>query len=105
MVIFYILKFVVGSKGDTKEVFDIIKKALIAGIGIQASRFLMLAALDISNIAIYSIGSIPTNVLEADANLGEKKVLRVHSTVDYAKFNTPGTEGESDESFSLFYSC
>lgn len=91
IVLFYILKYVVGVKDESSEVFGIIKKALIAGIGIQASRFIMLAMLDISNIAIYSIGSIPTNVLETDATLKGKRVLKTHSTIDYAKFNTTGT--------------
>ncbi len=104
IVLFYILKYVVGVKDESSEVFGIIKKALIAGIGIQASRFIMLAMLDISNIAIYSIGSIPTNVLETDATLKGKRVLKTHSTIDYAKFNTTGTWW-LDQSFDIYYGC
>lgn len=41
---------------DEKTPLGIIKKTLIAGILIQASRFLMAALVDVSTVATYAVG-------------------------------------------------
>jgi hypothetical protein len=46
----------------------LITNTLIAGILIQASRFLMAVAIDISTIATYGIGGLPISVLGNERN-------------------------------------
>ncbi len=55
-----------GGNTDPSSIMKSIGKALIAGIGIQASFFLIKLLLDISTIAIYSIGAMPLRVLPDD---------------------------------------
>jgi hypothetical protein len=60
-------------KGDSaKELKNLITHTLIAGILIQASRFLTAVAIDISTIATYGIGGMPISIL---GNEGTKKEL------------------------------
>jgi len=63
VVLFNVIKYAVGTSSDNKELFKIIGKAFLAGIGIQASRFVIMVLLDISTIAIYSVGAMPMNFL------------------------------------------
>jgi len=65
---------------------DIIKKTLIAGILIQASRFLMAALVDVSTIATYAIGGLPLSVLK-NTDIGKEKILMVNSVIDLDKFS------------------
>jgi hypothetical protein len=61
LFLFFLLKSLAGDKGnDTKEV---VKKTLIAGVLIQASRFVVAAAVDISTIATYGVGGLPLSIL------------------------------------------
>ncbi len=62
-----ILGNLVGKK--TMDVKDIITKTLIAGILIQASWFLMWAAIDLSTIAVSAVGSFPSSFLSSDTTL------------------------------------
>ncbi|MBP7842213.1 hypothetical protein KA037_06250 [Patescibacteria group bacterium] len=39
----------------TSKITEVIKKCIIAGIGIQASRFLLAATIDLSTVATYGI--------------------------------------------------
>lgn len=50
-------------KGKTEEIKKTIQNTLIAGILIQASRFITAAAVDISTIATYAIGGMPLSVM------------------------------------------
>lgn len=68
------------SKWWTKPVVDTIKKAIIAGIVIQLSRFLVAAIIDISTIATYAVGWMPMSILKTDANMAKTKILQ--SNVD-----------------------
>ena len=42
---------------------DLIKKTLIASILIQASWFILMAAVDLSTILTYTVGAIPTTLV------------------------------------------
>lgn len=64
---------------------DIIKKTLIAGILIQASRFLMAALIDISTIATYAVWWLPLSVLK-DTDIGKQKILMVNGVIDLDQF-------------------
>jgi hypothetical protein len=61
-------------QSDQKAIFTTIKKALFAGIGIQVSWFVMIALLDISTIAIYSIGAMPLSVVD-DTDVGNQYIV------------------------------
>ena len=59
---------------------DLIKKTLIASILIQASWFILMAAVDISTVLTYSVGAIPTTlVATADQKFQDEKMLKMHS--------------------------
>lgn len=66
---------------DKNEIFWIVKKILLAGILIQASRFILSAVIDISTIATYAIGWMPLTILK-NSNLGDQKILWVNSTMN-----------------------
>lgn len=78
----------------------IIKKTLIAGVLIQASRFLMAALVDISTIATYAVGGLPLSVLK-NTEIGNQKILAVHSQMDLDKFSA---FNERNEGFKVRYS-
>lgn len=86
LVLWEIIKniFAVGDKG--KAAFGVIKKALIWGIWIQASWFLLAALIDISTIATVGIGWLPLSILHWDNApsqcLADKQVLGVGSQLD-----------------------
>lgn len=105
MVLFAIIKSVLSGSGewsmkDEKSPLGIIKKTLIAGILIQASRFLMAALVDVSTVATYAVGWLPLNVLKKTP-IGEKRILMVNSTLDLDKFSVFSEEGEG---FKVRYS-
>ena len=72
---------------------DIIKKTLIAGILIQASRFLMAALVDVSTIATYAVGGLPLSVLK-NTDIGSQKILTVNSSLDLSQFSVISAGGE-----------
>jgi hypothetical protein len=88
MVLIQILKNVFSMWEKGKGVFDVIKKAVIAGIGIQASWFMLAALIDISTIATYGIGWLPLTVLtQVDTDIGNQKVLGVEARLDLSNTN------------------
>jgi len=99
MVLFAIIKNLFMPK-DEKWPIDIIKKTLIAGILIQASRFLMAAMVDISTIATYAVGWLPLSVLK-NTDIGKQKILTVNSEIDLDKFSSLS---EKWEDFRIWYS-
>lgn len=104
MVLFEILKnfFTTGESG--KKAFEVIKKALIAWVLIQASWFLMGAIIDISTIATYSVGGIPITILWWDDNqcqaLANIKTLPVGSKVN---FKTSSENSSINNGFQYYY--
>ena len=85
-----------------KKPFEIIKQTLIAGILIQASRFLIAAVIDISTIATYAVGWIPLNVMKS-TNLWEKKVLWVNWTMNLNDIIDWNYEDKNTNDFTIFY--
>lgn len=89
MVLVEVIKMVFNFWDDaTSKITEVIKKCIIAGIGIQASWFLLAATIDVSTLATYGIGGLPLSVLgtSQDASiqcLANQKVLGVASTMDF----------------------
>lgn len=86
-VLFHILKFVFSSTQTEFEIKKILWWALIAWVGIQLSRFVLGALVDVSTIATYGIGGMPLSLLDKTA-MWDKIVLEVHThmkLVDVAK--------------------
>lgn len=78
----------------------VIKKTLIAGVLIQASRFLMAALIDVSTIATYAVGGMPLSVLKnTSLSFATEKILMSNSSMD---LNNLDTIGEKD--FKVRYS-
>lgn len=69
---------------DGKSPLSIIKKTLVAGILIQASRFLLAATIDVSTVATYAVGGLPLSVLKT-TTLWQKKILAVDANIDLNK--------------------
>jgi len=67
IVIGSIISNLVGKK--EMNIKDIIIKTLVAGILIQASRFLVWAVVDISTIAVSAVGAFPSSFLKSDIAL------------------------------------
>jgi len=82
------------------EPMKIIKSALIWGVLIQLSRFIMSAMIDISTIATYSVGWLPMSVLK-ESDLWNRHILGTHSNFSLNKL-----EGavEKNDSFQVWYS-
>ena len=99
MVLFAIIKNLFMAK-DEKWPIDIIKKTLIAGVLIQASRFLMAALIDVSTIATYAVGWLPLSVLK-NTDIGKQKILTVNSEINLNKFNALSKKSEG---FKVRYS-
>ena len=59
---------------------------MIAGVLIQASRFLMAALIDVSTIATYAIGGLPLSILK-NTDIGNQKILSVNSSIDLNNFD------------------
>ena len=82
ILLFNILKSLFSVKWiDKTIVVWIVKNILIAGILIQASRFLLSAVIDISTIATYAVGWMPLTILK-NSNLWDQKILWVNSTMN-----------------------
>lgn len=105
MVLFAIIKSIftnswAWSAKDEKSPLGIIKVTLIAGILIQASRFLVAALVDISTIATYVVWGLPLSILK-NTQIGEQRILPVSSSIDLNKFNLSFAWGEE---FKIWYS-
>ena len=61
---------------------DTIKKAVIAGIFIQMSWFLVAALIDISTIATYAVGGMPMSILNTEAKTINTKILQPDVTMN-----------------------
>ena len=72
---------------------------MIAGVLIQASWFLVAAAVDISTVATYAVGGLPLSVLK-NTDI-DHKILSVNSTIDLNKFDIMSPGGED---FKVWYS-
>ncbi len=105
MVLYAIIKSIFSntwqwSFKDEKSPLGIIKVTLIAGILVQASRFLLAALVDISTIATYAIGGLPLNVIK-NTDLDKNRILPINSSIDLNKFNLTFAGGEE---FKVRYS-
>jgi hypothetical protein len=67
LFLYGIFRILIG-KSDAKEMGNLIKNTLIAGILIQMSWFLMAVAVDISTIATYGVGGLPLTVVGETTN-------------------------------------
>ncbi|GHV25373.1 hypothetical protein FACS1894176_03700 [Bacteroidia bacterium] len=56
----------------TAMIKNIVVKILVAGIGIQASRFLVAATLDISTIMTAAVGAFPAQITATNIDLAEE---------------------------------
>lgn len=106
MVLFAILKSIFTNSEmwtlkDGKSPLGIIKKTLIAGILIQASRFLVAAAVDVSTVATYAVGWLPLSVLK-NTDLGQRKILAVDANLDLNKVSNLNNQWDI---LSLTYSA
>ena len=73
-----------GTLKDGKSPLGLIKKTLIAGVLIQASRFLLAATIDVSTVATYAVWGLPLSVLKT-TDLWQKKILAVDANIDLNK--------------------
>lgn len=72
------IQYVINKKNSLQK---IIGKAIIAGIAIQMSRFLMATVIDISTIATTAVGSFPASLLASDTVLGQKMDTVIEETM------------------------
>lgn len=77
-----------------------IKKLLIAGIGIQASWFVMGALIDLSTVATIGVGAMPLRLLKEES-LAKKPVFGMKTNL---KISDIGTALTSDKGFVILYS-
>ena len=61
---------------------DIIMKILVAGIGIQSSRFLVAATLDVSTIAMAAVGAFPAQLMTVNTDFSEGTKARLKEHMD-----------------------
>ena len=93
---FGLLAFLLGTivknliKGGDMQVKQLITKTLIAGILIQASRFMMGALIDVSTVAVSAVGSFPSSFMQDNAgfknrmNAAVKEIRKTNVTFDGA---------------------
>lgn len=86
-----IVKNLIGK--EKMDVKKIITKTLIAGILIQASRFLVGAAVDISTVATSAVGAFPATFLQNDTKLRTQIENSLYTTpkditIDLQKINS-----------------
>ena len=67
--VFYLFRVLFFQEEVGAMLKKILIKLIVAGIGIQASWFLVAAILDISTIATSAVGSIPAQLIATDARL------------------------------------
>lgn len=108
MVLVEIIKLIFkfdDSATAASNITKVISKCIIAGIGIQASWFLLAATVDLSTVATYGIGWLPLSVLGTsdDASikcLANQKILGVSSTMD---FTNSAQNGVANQWFKYYY--
>jgi hypothetical protein len=101
LVLFAILKSIFGNSGmgslkEEQSPLGIIKKTLIAGVLIQASRFLTAALIDVSTVATYAVGGLPLSVMR-NTDIGNQKILSVNAKLDLNKFSNITQKGTNYE--------
>lgn len=67
---------------------DLIKKTLLAGVGIQLSWFLMMVLVDISTILTYTVGGLPSSIMPQVEKAADYKVMGVSVAVDMGDTKT-----------------
>jgi len=88
MVLFEIVRWLFSFGDDAvKKPIKVITNALIAGVLIQSSWFIVGAVIDISTIATYAIGGLPTSVLGGKENkkLSTMAILGTNINIDLEK--------------------
>ena len=111
--IFYnIIKWGAAEKRSFKKVLP---KLLFSTILIQASRFMMSALIDFSQIGVYTMGTLPLNILADRANpTGDKDDGAVGKSLDdvrflktHVQFSVDDTRAQNgtDATHTIFYSC
>lgn len=96
LVLFNILKMVFGISDSAKSQSDVkkvITNTLMAWVLIQASWFLVAAVIDISTIATYAIGSMPTASFSSSEFIN-KPVLKNTSIYDTTKLAEESVKGK-----------
>lgn len=89
IVLWSIIKSIIGK--DPIKPADIIKKTLIAGILIQASRFLVWALVDLSTVAVSAVASFPATfiqwntVLDGQIQAAQEKMKATTPLVDLSQ--------------------
>lgn len=81
MILYEIIKSVLTFTGASKPM-KTIQKAVIAGIFIQMSWFLVAALIDISTIATYAVGGMPMSILKTDTNIIQTKIMQPDVTMN-----------------------
>jgi len=92
IVLFSILKGIFSSFWwdkwkDARSPMTVIKNTLIAWVLIQASWFLTAALIDVSTVATYAIGGMPTSLLIKEKDQSSFKLLPTHSKLDLNNAN------------------
>ena len=75
MILYEILKSIFTLAGAEKPM-KVIQKAIIAGILIQMSWFIVAALVDISTIATYAVWGMPMSILKTDNSMKNTKILQ-----------------------------
>lgn len=91
----------------TKKLKDIILWLLIAGVWIQASRFLTAVVVDISTITIVAAGSLPSQLVSESPEIEESVLVSLKNYLDGASEVTGWKEKDFEDftswlKFSLF---
>ena len=76
-----------------------ISKLLIAGIGIQASWFVVGALIDLSTIATVGVGGLPLELLRQE-DVGKKPLFGIKTSL---KISDIGSSYSSDKGFAILY--
>lgn len=99
-VIYEILKYLfTGTDSNINNIYKVLRNALIAGIGIQASWFVLAAIIDISTILIVWVGWLPLTLMDT-MEIGDKPILWVHS---YMNFSSDASTATSNNYNAITY--
>lgn len=94
-----ILKYIFNFGSKAENPTSMIKKLLLAGIGIQASWFIMGALIDLSTVATIGVGAMPLRLLKEES-LAKKPVFGMKTNL---KISDIGTALTSDKGFVILY--
>ncbi len=87
---------------DEKSPLGVIKSTLIAGILIQASRFLLAALIDLSTVATYAVGWLPLSILQTtNTSISNQKIIPTNGKIDMNKFSATSKDADA---FQIRYS-